>query len=129
MKTFKQYLTEVHTKIYPTQDILKNMFTYKEGNLHYNNKVKNTNLNAGDLAGGKPKKTSYGVISIKGQEYKSHLLVWIYHNGKIKSNMQIDHIDRNTRNNDIGNLRQVSVSDNMKNRRSWKCNVKSTNML
>lgn len=44
-----------------------------------------------------------------------HRAVWEYHNGKIPAGMVIDHIDRNPDNNQIENLRLVTMSENNKN--------------
>lgn len=42
-----------------------------------------------------------------------HRLVYENHIGKIKSGLQIDHIDGNKHNNVISNLRQITASENM----------------
>lgn len=44
-----------------------------------------------------------------------HRAVWEYHNGPIPSGMVIDHIDRNSDNNQIQNLRLVTQSENNRN--------------
>ena len=54
----------------------------------------------------------------RNAHYKPHSLhraVWEYHNGKIPEGMVIDHIDRNTDNNQIENLRCVTLSENARN--------------
>ena len=51
----------------------------------------------------------------RNAQHKPHSLhraVWEYHNGKIPEGMVIDHIDRNTNNNQIENLRCVTWSEN-----------------
>lgn len=45
-----------------------------------------------------------------------HILVYKTFIGEIPDNFQIDHIDRNKLNNNVDNLRIVTVSDNNKNR-------------
>lgn len=44
---------------------------------------------------------------------RGHRLVYEAFAGKIKSNLEIDHIDGNKHNNDITNLRMVNRSQNM----------------
>lgn len=44
-----------------------------------------------------------------------HRQVWIYHNGDIPQGYVIDHIDRDKNNNQIGNLRLATQSENNKN--------------
>ena len=54
----------------------------------------------------------------RNAQHKPHSLhraVWEYHNGKIPNGLVIDHIDRNTNNNQIENLRCVTQSENNKN--------------
>lgn len=61
---------------------------------------------------------SKGSRYCKNAQHKPHYLhraVWEYHNGKIPVGKVIDHIDWDTDNNQIENLRCVSVSDNLKN--------------
>lgn len=54
----------------------------------------------------------------RNAQHKPHSLhraVWEYHYGEIPEGMVIDHIDRNTDNNQIENLRCVTQSENNKN--------------
>lgn len=47
----------------------------------------------------------YYYVKIDGVKYKAHRLVWAIVNGEIPDGMSIDHIDRNTKNNALENLR------------------------
>ncbi|EQB8059072.1 HNH endonuclease [Enterobacter hormaechei] len=47
----------------------------------------------------------YYYVKIDGVKYKAHRLVWAIVNGEIPDGMSIDHIDRNTKNNKLNNLR------------------------
>jgi len=45
----------------------------------------------------------------------THRLIYIYHNGEIENKLQIDHLDRNRSNNNIENLRLVTIQENQFN--------------
>ena len=47
-----------------------------------------------------------------GKEYRAHRIIWELFNGPIPETLLIDHIDRNTLNNRIENLRLVSRAQN-----------------
>ena len=49
-----------------------------------------------------------------------HKLVYITFYEDVPPGYHVDHIDRNRDHNWLDNLRLVTISDNMKNRRSWK---------
>ncbi|MDD0156969.1 HNH endonuclease signature motif containing protein, partial [Shigella flexneri] len=49
----------------------------------------------------------YNAINIDGVRYFAHRLAWLYVYGEWPK-QEIDHIDRNRRNNAISNLRDVS---------------------
>lgn len=60
-------------------------------------------------------KRGYIAIGIKGRVYQAHRLAWLYHYGEQPPNC-IDHIDRNTSNNAISNLRAATHAQNCANR-------------
>ena len=68
----------------------------------------------GKIAGGKTGR-GYFRVYIDGKHYASHRLAWLYAHGHWP-NGQIDHINRDPGDNRIANLRDVSASENCKNR-------------
>lgn len=58
---------------------------------------------------------NYIQIQISGKIYRSHRLAWFYIYGRWPNGI-IDHIDRDTLNSAIGNLREASPSENQRNR-------------
>lgn len=62
-------------------------------------------------------KDSYGywVVSLGQYQYKIHRILWIMSHGYLCDDFQIDHFDRNKRNNKISNLRVVEQATNNRN--------------
>lgn len=97
-----------------TQDRLKQLVFYNEINgqlIWLGNKARAI---AGDEVGCKDAK-GYIVTSIDGVNYKVHRLIWLYIYG-IWPEGVLDHIDGNTSNNILCNLRDVSQMVNGTNR-------------
>ncbi len=97
-----------------TKQLLQEKFEYKDGNLIY--KIKTSRkVNVGDVAGSFG---AYGyiVVGINGKGYQASRLVWIYHNGDIPEDLQVDHINNIKTDNRIENLRLATASQN-------KCNI------
>jgi len=65
---------------------------------------------------------------IKGKQYKLHRLAWLYHYGRHPINL-IDHIDGDTFNNAINNLREVTNSENIQNQKKAMVTNKSSGLL
>ncbi len=59
---------------------------------------------------------SYLRIDFKGISYAGHRIIWRYHKGNWPKGT-IDHIDGNTRNNRVDNLRDISLRDNCLNKK------------
>jgi len=58
--------------------------------------------------------TGYYATSHKGKQYLVHRLIWLYHYGYLP--IEIDHINRIRTDNRIQNLREVSRTENMRNK-------------
>lgn len=98
-----------------TRNLLREMFEYRDGELYW--KVAKQGINIGDLAGTIDKKRGYRRIGIKYGLYFAHRLIFLYHHGYIPE--FLDHIDRDTSNNNINNLREATHQENHFNKR--KC--------
>lgn len=70
---------------------------------------------AGNIHEDKKRKTRYANVPSSGVNWKAHRVIWIMHNGHLSEDHVIDHIDGNTLNNSIGNLRAVKQVLNNRN--------------
>lgn len=57
----------------------------------------------------------YRTLFFQGKKYQEHHVVWCIVHGQFPT-LQIDHIDQNRSNNRISNLREVTQSENSRNR-------------
>ena len=74
---------------------------------------------AGDRVGSINER-GYIITKIKGERWRVHRLIYIYHYGEIVH--QIDHINNDRTDNRIENLRDISQSENQLNRLDSKVN-------
>jgi hypothetical protein len=65
----------------------------------------------------------YMKVKVKGIGYRTHNIIYNYHNGLIPEGYSVDHIDRNTLNNNIINLRIATHSEQVFNRGIMKNNT------
>ena len=105
-----------------TQEYLKTILHYNEitGVFTWLKPRASNKVKIGNIAGS-INKQGYSQISIGYKKYKAHRLAWIYVHGNLPN--IIDHIDGNTLNNSIINLRNVTSrknSSNSKNHRNGK---------
>ncbi len=112
----------------PLQQELQEAFDYRDGNLWW----KKTNANrvkVGSKAGSVKTKPltgeQYVQVRFKGKFYYIHRLIWAWHGNSLEPNQQIDHIDGNSINNCIENLRPTSNKQNSENRKGAQKNSKS----
>lgn len=68
----------------------------------------------GNTAGGTSHSRGYRLIALDGRRYLAHRLAWLYVYGHWPSD-ELDHIDRDTDNNRISNLRECNRYENSQN--------------
>lgn len=93
------------------QNDILDIFTYKDGELFWKKHRSKSRL--GIPAGHINKHNRYLRIAVRGRLYYIHRLIYVMFNGDTEN--CIDHIDRNTCNNTIENLRAVTHIENMQN--------------
>ena len=96
-----------------TQDELKKILNYEPDTGEFHWKIKPSKrfpagMKAGTLVNG------YIRIHTKGRLYGAHRLAWLYVYG-VEPQYQIDHINGNSSDNRISNLRQATALENMQN--------------
>jgi len=102
-----------------TQELVNSIFEYRDGNLYFKKSI-SLKAREGKKAGGV---TAHGYCSVgfyKTTAYV-HRIIFLMHHGYIPE--FIDHIDGNTLNNKIENLRPATKSTNGMNRGKQKNNT------
>lgn len=100
-----------------TQDLLKELFLYKNGCLFWK-QAKSNNIKLFDQAGSASNTDRYLRVMINKTSYKVHRLVFLYHHGYLPK--YIDHINGDTFDNRIANLREATYDQNNQNARIRK---------
>ena len=94
-----------------TQEEAHRLFEYKDGVLYW--KIKPAKrVSVGDVAGWRNDK-GYQNIVIKGKQWGIHKVIFLMHKGYMPT--LIDHIDNNSSNNKIENLREADKTKNSLN--------------
>ena len=116
----------------PSQQELQEWFDYRDGDFY--RKKGRRGAKAGSKAGHvhTDKQTGRQCIHVgfnqsgsKHKLYLIHRLIWAWHGKSLEPNQEIDHIDGNSLNNRIENLRAVSSKQNQENIKSSNKNSKS----
>jgi hypothetical protein len=98
-----------------TQDVLTELLEYKDGGLYWKVRPYKSRVEVGDRAGS-DHHSGYRIMSIGGNQYSEHRIIYLHQTGNIDDTLQIDHIDDNKSNNRIENLRLVTAQVNCRDR-------------
>jgi len=101
-----------------TKDILHELFEYREGVLY--SKKQRGKLVIGQKVGS-AKRNGYEMVGINHKTYLTHRIIFMIHHGFLPK--YIDHIDGNSLNNKIENLREATLSQNQYNSKIPKNNT------
>jgi hypothetical protein len=101
-----------------TKELLEQLFAYENGNLYWKNTF--SRIKAGQKAGS-PSTRGYWVVGINQKRYKLHRLIFLMHNGFMP--IYVDHVNGNTSDNRIENLRVATASQNAYNSKKPKNNT------
>lgn len=103
-----------------TQSRLKELLNYNQNTGIFTWIVNKNRAHIGDIAGCSNSK-GYIYIQINGYNFRAHRLAWLYVYGKFPD-YEIDHIDRDRKNNRISNLRDINHNQNMQNTKIYSSN-------
>jgi hypothetical protein len=101
-----------------TKDQLNDLFFYIHGKLFWKNSGIGRDITK---EAGTETKRGYRLICINRKNLRTHRIIYIMHYGEIPENYEIDHIDRNIKNNKIENLRVATRQQNNRNRSYLGC--------
>jgi len=96
------------------------VFNYRDGRLYW--KISRGKVRVGAEAGYREGVRGRRIIMFNRKPYFMHRLVWLWHRGYLPEH-GLDHIDRNTSNNRIENLREVSNQCNARNSGNYSTNT------
>jgi hypothetical protein len=100
-----------------TQERLRELFDYDPVEGILIRRFKKNNAMPGPVGLNRSSKSRYPQIFVDNKAYALHRLIWIWVHGQIPDGMCIDHINGETMDNRIDNLRLASPVENWRNRR------------
>lgn len=119
--------TMIRKREYPSQERLKSLFEYNDGNLYWNARPRSDfktsqgfgafNTQCLGRKANTGKSNGYEVIKINGSMYLTHRLIYIWWNGQLDDSEEIDHKDNSILHNRIENLRKATRKQNCLNTR------------
>ena len=86
-----------------SKELIQEIFKYNDGKLYWRHN---------DVEAGGFNSIGYKTIGLFGKRLLAHRLIYMYHYDKIMDNLSIDHIDGDTTNNHIDNLRAITHQEN-----------------
>jgi len=93
-----------------TQEEVLRLFEYRDGVLYWKERPRCSRKPPGDMSAGFKSTQGYKKVKVNKETYYVHQIVFLMHHGYIPE--IVDHIDRNTSNNRIENLRAANKSLN-----------------
>lgn len=90
------------------------LFEYRDGKLYWRAKI-NSRAPIGSEAGSYNARINRRCVKVYGKRYYSYKLIFLMHHGYMPC--EIDHIDTDSNNNRIENLRGATRAQNLRNRR------------
>ena len=111
----------------PSQQELQEEFDYRDGDFYWKKKKRGVKVGskAGTINTDKRTGKQYIKVGFKRKFYYIHRLIWAWHGYFLEPNQEIDHIDGNSFNNCIENLRAATPKQNQENRKSAQKNSKT----
>tara|TARA_B100000575_G_scaffold151753_1_gene121067 strand:+ start:6848 stop:7384 length:537 start_codon:yes stop_codon:yes gene_type:complete len=121
---FMEIIKQLKTNKLPLPDweLLDELFEYNpyKGDLIW--KVNRSNVKKGSIAGSKHKSGNliYLQVGVNGKQYSVQRIIWKLYLKEDPKHYDIDHINRNTLDNRIVNLRKVTTKQNNNNKNDYK---------
>lgn len=113
-----------------TQQLVRELFDYdpETGHLFYRTGARGRSIPTGVpiIYAETRAQKDYNRVSVNGKMHFQHRIIWLWYYGYLPEN-RIDHIDQNSRNNAISNLREVSPQCNSRNCKVSKNNKSGIN--